>query len=81
MEIFTNIVHFKKTQKNHFVNNSCAPELQTMKFLTQKETKVTQYLLHCCLQIFILERIMLKNKSVYFLAIYANFSCKIEKFE
>ena len=42
LDMFINIVHFKKTQKKFFMNNFCVPELDTLKFLTQKETMVTQ---------------------------------------
>ena len=38
-------------------------------------------LLRCHLQIFIQGRVMLKNNSVYSLALCANLPCKIEKFE
>ena len=42
IQISDTLVHFKKTHKNFFVNNFCVPELQTFKFLTLKETMVTQ---------------------------------------
>ena len=33
---------FQENSKNVFVSNFCAPELYTLKFLTQKEAMVTQ---------------------------------------
>ena len=35
-------MHFTKTQKKFFVNNFCASELETIKFLTLQKAVVTQ---------------------------------------
>ena len=59
------IVHLNKTQKS---------------FLWITSAYLGFCLLHHLFQIFILWRVMLKNNSVYFLAIYVNFPWKIEKF-
>ena len=50
-------------------------------FSHRRKSLVLKYLLQCHFQIFIQGRVMLNNNCVYFLAICANFSCKIEKFE
>ena len=63
------IVHFKKTQKKFFVNNSCTWHWN---FSHRMKPWLCKYLLYCHLQIFIQGRVMLKNNSVYFLAKCAN---------
>ena len=72
------IVHFKKTQNKFFVNNFCVPELQKLKFLTQNN-----YANICQITIskFSFGKNYVKKNRVYFLAICANLTCKIENFE
>ena len=58
------ILHFKKIQKTLFVNNSFVLKLWILKFLTQKETMITQ------ISAALSARVMLKNKCLLF----SNFS-------
>ena len=74
-------MHFKKAQKKFFMNNFCVPELYTLKFLTQKETMVKQISAASPYPNFHSRKSYFKKITVYFLAIRANFPCKIEKFE
>ena len=65
----------RKLKKSFFVNHFCLPELKTLKFLTQKETLVTQISAASPSPKFYLGKSYVKkNNSVYF-------PCKIEKFE
>ena len=63
------------------MKNFCVPELYTLKFLTQKETMVKQISAASSYPNFHSRRSYVKKITAYFLAICANFPCKIEKFE
>ena len=80
LQISETIVHFKKTQKKLFANNPCALALQTLKFLTKKETMVTDIFASSSSPNFYSRKSNVKKKCLLF-SIFANFPCKIEKFE
>ena len=72
----------EENSENVFVNIFCVPELQKLKFLTQREIMVTQISAALPFPNFHSGKSYVKkNNSVWFLAICVNYSCKIEKFE
>ena len=76
--MFINIRH---NSKNFFVNNFGVPEIQTLKFLTQKKTIAMQISAASPSPNFHSWKSYVKKISVYFLAICANSPCQIDKFE
>ena len=61
----TKMAYSKKTQKTFFVNNFCAPELWTLKFVARKKIVVTQIVVASLFQNFHLRKSYVKKISAY----------------
>ena len=80
-DMFINIKHNCAFQENSIWITFVYLNFRHWNFSHRRKPWLRKYLLHRHLQIVIQWKVMLKNNRVYFLAICANFPCKIEKFE
>ena len=82
MDVFRHNRAFQEKSKKVFMNNFCVPELQISRFLTQKETMIIQIFAASPSPNFHSGKSYVKKIILFtFLAICANFQCKIQKFE